>query len=210
MSMLVGDIIVRQARINSKKVGLVDGDKQLTYSGINERVNRLAGALIRLGLKKGAKVALMAANCHEFAEAFFACAKAGMIIVPVNARFKTSEITYTLNHSESDAFIYQNEFAEIAKNARPGLTTVRHFIKIGKAEDGVFSYEALLDSASPDEPEVPVTLDDWVMIMYTSGATGEAKGVISKTPTGPLLDRGRLQRPPSNREENYLTILGLQ
>jgi len=179
MPMLVGDILLRQARINSKKVGLVDGDKRLTYTEINERVNRLANGLIHLGLKKGSKVAFMANNCHQFAETFFACAKAGLVIVPVNARFNANEITYTLNHSESDVFVYQNEFEEITKKARPSLTTVKHFVKIGGAGEAVFSYEVFLDSASPEEPKVPVNMDDWVMIMYTSGATGDAKGVIS-------------------------------
>ena len=169
----------RQARINAKKVGLIDGDKSLTYKEINERVNRLSNALISLGLKKGEKVAFMANNCHEFAETFFAAAKAGLVIVPVNARFNVHEVTYTLNHSESNAFIYHSEFDEITKKAKPNLATVRHFVKIGEAEYDVSSYEVLIGSSSQDEPQVPLTMDDWVMIMYTSGATGEAKGVVS-------------------------------
>jgi acyl-CoA synthetase (AMP-forming)/AMP-acid ligase II len=179
MPMLVGDIITRQARINAKKIGLIDGNTSLTYKEINERVNRLSNALISLGLKKGEKVAFMANNCHEFAETFFAAAKAGLIIVPVNARFNGPEVTYTLNHSESNAFIYHSEFDEIAKKAKPNLATVRHFIKIGEAEDDISSYEVLIGSSSRDEPKVPLTMDDLVMIMYTSGATGQAKGVVS-------------------------------
>ena len=179
MPMLVGDILTRQARINAKKIGLIDGNKSFTYKEINERVNRLSNALISLGLKKGEKVAFMANNCHEFAEAFFAAAKAGLIIVPINARFNVHEVTYTLNHSESNAFIYHSEFDEIAKKAKPNLATVRHFIRIGEAEYDVSSYEVLIGSSSQDEPKVPLNIDDWVMIMYTSGATGQAKGVIS-------------------------------
>jgi long-chain acyl-CoA synthetase len=179
MPMLLGDIVRRQSRINAKKVGLVDEDKQFTYKEINERVNRLANALINLGLKKGDKIAIMANNCHEFAEAYFALAKAGFIIVPVNARFNANEITYTLNHSESNALIYQAEFEEAVEKARPRLTTTGYFVKMGDAKDGVQSYEALLSSASPEEPKGVVGIDDDVaMIMYTSGATGEAKGVI--------------------------------
>ena len=178
MPMLVGDIVRRQGRINAKKVGLIDGDQEFTYKEINERVNRLANALLSLGLKKGNKVAFMANNCHEFAEAYFALAKTGLIIVPVNARFNATEVTYTLNHSESDVVIYQKEFDEVVKKARPSLTAVKYFIGIGDAEKNVRSYEAILSSASPGEPEQPVDGDDVAMIMYTSGATGEAKGVI--------------------------------
>lgn len=178
MPMLVGDIVRRQGRINAKKVGLIDGDKKFTYEEINERVNRLANALLSLGLKKGNKVAFMANNCHEFAEAYFAVAKTGLIIVPVNARFNTNEVTYTLNQSESDAFVYQNEFDEIAKKVKENLTAVKHFVKVGGTEDDVRSYEAFLRSNSPEEPKVHVDIDDVAMIMYTSGASGEAKGVI--------------------------------
>jgi fatty-acyl-CoA synthase len=91
-SMLVGDIVKRQARINSKKIGLVDGEKKFTYKEINERVNRLANALIGVGLRKGNKVAFMANNCHEYVEAYFATGKAGLIIVPINARFNAAEV----------------------------------------------------------------------------------------------------------------------
>jgi acyl-CoA synthetase (AMP-forming)/AMP-acid ligase II len=178
MPMLVGDIVKRQAKINSKKVGLVDGEKEFTYREINERVNRLANALIGLGLKKGNKVAFMANNCHEYVEAYFATAKTGIIIVPINARFNANEMTYTLNHSESDVIIFQKEFDEVVKKARPHLTTVKYFIKIGDAENDVRSYEAFLRSASSEEPEGSVDIDDIAMIMYTSGATGEAKGVV--------------------------------
>ena len=138
-------------------------------------MNRLANALIGLGLRKGNKVAFMANNCHEYVEAYFAMAKTGLIIVPINARFNASEVTYTLKHSESDAIIFQTEFDEVVKNARPNLTTTKYFIKIGDGENDIRSYEAFLSSSSPEEPQIPVDIDDMAMIMYTSGATGEPK-----------------------------------
>jgi acyl-CoA synthetase (AMP-forming)/AMP-acid ligase II len=177
-SMLVGDIVKRQARINSKKIGLVDGEKKFTYKEINERVNRLANALIGVGLRKGNKVAFMANNCHEYVEAYFATGKAGLIIVPINARFNAAEVAYALNHSESDVIIFQEEFDEVVKKARPHLTTIKYFIKIDGVENDVRSYEAFLSLVSSEEPKELVDIDDVAMIMYTSGATGEAKGVI--------------------------------
>jgi long-chain acyl-CoA synthetase len=176
--MLIGDMVRRQARINAKKIGIVDGDKKFTYKEFNERINRLTNALIGLGLKKGNKVACMANNCHEFAEVYFAVAKAGLIMVPVNARFNAAEITYTLNHVESDALIYQEKLDSIVKEARPSLTTVKKLVTIGDVKDDNNAYERLLSQYSPDEPDTPVNSEDIAMIMYTSGATGNAKGVI--------------------------------
>lgn len=178
MPMLVGDILRRQARINAKKIGVVDEDKRFTYQQINERANRLANGLLGLGLKKGARVAFMADNCHGYVEAYFGPAKAGLVLVPVNARFNAGEVACSLNHSESDVLIYQGRFDEIVDKARPGLTTVRHFIRIGDAGNGFRTYEEILGSSEAGETRAHLDADDLAMIMYTSGATGEAKGVM--------------------------------
>jgi long-chain acyl-CoA synthetase len=178
MPMLVGDILRRQARINAKKIGVVDEEGQFTYAQLNERANRLANGLLGLGLKKGDRIAFMADNCRQYVEAYFGPAKAGLVLVPVNARFNANEVAYNLNHSESDVLIYQDRFEEIVLKARPGLTRVRHFIRIGEGKDGARAYAELLGSSEAEEPDVPLGQDDLAMIMYTSGATGEAKGVM--------------------------------
>ena len=120
MPMLIGDILRRQARISAKKIGVVDEDEQYTYQQLNERANRLANGLQGLGVQKGDRIAFMADNCHQYVDAYFGPAKAGLVLVPVNARFNANEVAYSLNHSESDVFIYQDRFEEIVSKARPG------------------------------------------------------------------------------------------
>lgn len=178
MPVLIGDILRRQARINAKKTGVVDGGKEFTFQQINERANRLANGLLGLGLNKGDKVAFMADNCHAYAEAYFGPAKAGLIIVPVNARFNAGEVVYNLNHSESDVFIFHEQFDDLVKKVRPDLATVKHFVRIGERANGVLCYEDLLESSRPEDLDIPIDPLDIAMIMYTSGATGEAKGVV--------------------------------
>jgi long-chain acyl-CoA synthetase len=176
MPLLVGDILQRQARINAKKIGVVDGDKQFTYRQLNERANRLANGLRALGVEKGARIAFMADNCHQYVEAYFGPAKAGLVLVPVNARFNEAEVAYSLNHSESEVLIYQGRFEEIVNRAKPDLPYVRHFISVGEGSSR--TYSELLQSGDPGEPQVSVNQNDLAMIMYTSGATGQAKGVM--------------------------------
>jgi acyl-CoA synthetase (AMP-forming)/AMP-acid ligase II len=177
--MLPGEILRRNSRLFSKKIGLVDDRKQFSYGEINERVNRLGNALRELGLEQGDKIAIMAENCHQFVETYFAIAKAGLVVVPVNARFSAEEASYIINHSDSVAFIFQKQLTSILRNLWEMIPKVKHIISIGKGQQGVHSYEALLANSTDKEPEVEIHPDDTMMIMYTSGATGIPKGVIT-------------------------------
>jgi fatty-acyl-CoA synthase len=96
----------RNSKIYPGKIGLVDGDKRFSYKELNLRINRLGNALRDLGLKKGDKIAVMADNCHQFLELYFALAKTGLVIVPVNTRFLVEEASHVISHSESCAFVY--------------------------------------------------------------------------------------------------------
>lgn len=114
--MLVGDILRRNAKLYGTKIGLIDGDKAFSYAEIDSRVNRLSNALRDLGFKKGDKVAFMAHNCHQFVEAYFAVAKSGLVIVPINARLYLEETSRVVRHSDAGAFIYDAEAESIAKD----------------------------------------------------------------------------------------------
>jgi acyl-CoA synthetase (AMP-forming)/AMP-acid ligase II len=177
--MLPGEILRRNSRLFSKKIGLVDDRKQFSYGEINERVNRLGNALRDLGLEQGDKIAIMAENCHQFVETYFAIAKAGLVVVPVNARFSAEEASYIINHSDSVAFIFQEQLTNTLRNLWEMISKVKHIISIGKGHQGVHSYEALLANSTDNEPEVEIHPDDTMMIMYTSGATGIPKDVIT-------------------------------
>jgi acyl-CoA synthetase (AMP-forming)/AMP-acid ligase II len=179
--MLPGDVLRRNAKIYSRKVGLIDGDKQFTYKEINERVNRFSNGLRALGLKKGDKIGVLANNCHQFVEAYFAVAKGGFVIVPINTRFTEEEAAYVVNHSEAVALVYQEdtEFTEVAQRMLANVPAVKKVIAIGNGSSKIYPYESLLLDSSPEEPDVALKKDDLMMIMYTSGSTGAPKGVLA-------------------------------
>jgi acyl-CoA synthetase (AMP-forming)/AMP-acid ligase II len=177
--MLIGDMLRRDAKLYGGKEAVVDVGRSLSYRELNERANRLANGLSGLGVKKGDRVAFMGNNCHPFIEYYFGLAKAGFVTVPVNARFSAEEAAYIVNHSESVAFICTGDLKETAGKMREKTPCVKWFFSTGRATPGFISYEELLDRASGQEPGEQVGPDDLAMIMYTSGATGLPKGVIT-------------------------------
>lgn len=177
--MLIGDMLRRAARLYSRKEAIIDGRKSFSYADLNSRANRLTNSLLQLGMKKGDRIAFMGNNSHQFVEYYFGCAKAGFVTVPVNARFSPEEASYIVNHSESTAFIHTEEMEAVIGKMRPNTPGVRWFISTGKGRSGLLSYEEILNQASGKEPDEEVGPDDVAMIMYTSGATGIPKGVIT-------------------------------
>ena len=177
--MLIGDMLRRDARLYARKAAIIDGDKKLAFGELNLRANRLANGLSSLGLKKGDRIAFMGNNCHEFVEYYFALAKAGFVAVPVNSRFSAEEAAYLVNHSESTAFIYTGEIEATAGKTLKSAPGVRLAVSTGGASGSVRAYEDILFGASDAEPSSTIEAGDIALIMYTSGATGLPKGVIT-------------------------------
>src|SRR5918996_106460 len=98
-------------------IAVIDGERTLTYSALNERANRLANAMLAGGLLPGDHVAIVLGNRLEYAEIAAGLAKAGMPMVPINPRLTATEIDYIVGHSESRALIIDQTVASGAADA---------------------------------------------------------------------------------------------
>jgi acyl-CoA synthetase (AMP-forming)/AMP-acid ligase II len=176
--MNMGIHLTRSARWFSSRTAVVYKDVRLTYREFNERVNRLANGLVALGLKKGDRVAFLSSNRHHVLESFYACHKAGLVTVPLNARVSISEAVEMLNNSEPSALIVGEEFVETIKDARSQMSTVTHCVATAHASSSMIDYETLLENASPDEPRADVGINDLVSIEFTSGTSGSLKAAM--------------------------------
>jgi len=177
--MNISQILTLNAQKIPGRTALICGDERSTFKDFNLRVNRLAHALLRLGLRKGDKVAALFFNSIPFVETYFAAIKAGGIFVPVNFRFVAEEAAYILDHSDSRFFFFGAEFAGLVQRIRSGLSKVDFFISAGIPPDSVTRrYEDLLKESSDSEPPVYLSEDDDCQIMYTSGTTGRPKGAV--------------------------------
>jgi len=174
MNLNVGFMLLRNVHENADKLAVIFEDKRFTYKAFNERVNRLANALLNLGVQKGDKVAYLLGNCSEFGEISFALAKIGALSVPINFRLKEDEIGYILENSDSSLLFFGPEFKETVAHLIPRLRQVKKTILVGGSPE----YENLLKSAPSSEPPIDVGEKDDHSIMYTSGTTGFPKGAV--------------------------------
>src|SRR5260370_36515561 len=95
----VGDLLVRSTARSPRQLAIVDGERRLTYSAVNDWVNRTAHGLAALGYRRGDVLGLMSTNNVEFLITYFACAKLGLICVPINLFWRHTELAYVLGHA---------------------------------------------------------------------------------------------------------------
>lgn len=186
--LLLGEIVRRHAAYRGDKLAYVLGDARVSYREMNRRTNRLAHVLRAHGVGHGGRIAVLAANVPLYPEAYFAAAKLGAILVPVNARYKDTEVEYAINQSEAGVLVFGKEFAGLVDGLRPQLGTVRTYFCLDGPETGrsdrlrtafAASLPRLMLQASDDEPPAKVDERDPHVMLYTSGTTGSPKGVLS-------------------------------
>jgi acyl-CoA synthetase (AMP-forming)/AMP-acid ligase II len=175
--MNVGNLLTKASRTYPERLALVYGDKEFRYRHINDRVNRLANKLKELGLKKGDMVAIAQKNCPQILETMFACFKAGIAVVPINARLHPNELAYIIEDSGSRALVYSEDFIETVKSIRKKPNKVENFVCLSQAPDSLY-YENLISNGSPKQADVDVSPDSLAWIFYTSGTTGKPKGAM--------------------------------
>src|SRR5690349_12251448 len=156
----------RRARISPDRTALLDPQRSSTYAELADRTTRYAGALRRLGVGPGDRVAYLGVNAVEVFETFFATWLLGAIAVPLNYRLSGPEIRYMLDDAGASVLVHSADAAELVAAAAPLPPTLRHVLDAGFATGPAL-----------DEPP-PVALDDPALILYTSGTTGRPKGAV--------------------------------
>jgi acyl-CoA synthetase (AMP-forming)/AMP-acid ligase II len=175
----LGEILVVNAKKFRDKTALKERDRSLTFKELNLRTNRLANALLSMGLRKGDKVSCILENSLEIVELYHATAKTGIVINPVNFRLAPPEMEYIVNDADAKAIIVHEEFIPCVNEVRKNLPSVKNTIAVGgHAVKGYEDYESLLARSSEDEPKAIVKPEDTWVLLYTSGTTGKPKGVV--------------------------------
>ncbi len=163
------------------RIAFIRGEKELTWRQFNQRVNRLANALLDLGIHKEQRVAIMGFNSIEWMESYFAASKIGAVPVNVNPRFIAAELKHILDDSQSSALIMESDNMDRILQIKGELPELKHYIVMDKKPEGeMFYYEDLMQKYPETRPSFPwrVTNDDFAFLFYTGGTTGYPKGTV--------------------------------
>lgn len=181
--MIVGDWIGRRAQLTPNKTALIDtlnGNRPITYRQWSRTVNRTAHFLQdRLGVHKGDRVAILAHNCVEYLDLWFALGRIGGVLQTLNWRLTAYELEGLLADGDPVALVYGEEFTETIERLRGRVPGLVHYValKTGAAPEDILFAEREAFTDAP-LPEVDLDWDDPWVICYTGGTTGLPKGAI--------------------------------
>jgi fatty-acyl-CoA synthase len=193
----------RSAYVFPDKTAVVHGDRRYSYKEFEERVNRLASRLRDAGFEKGDRIAFLCPNIPPMLEGTFAIPAAGLVMVAINQRLSAEEVEYIVDHSNSKMVFADAEFEELLEGVE-GVEIVR-IDDTGEEGD---PYEDYLAEGSPEPVEsVLEDEEETLSINYTSGTTGNPKGVMYSHRGAYLNALSQVIEAQMNYETRYLWTL---
>jgi acyl-CoA synthetase (AMP-forming)/AMP-acid ligase II len=181
-------VLAASARAHPDIPAVVEEGRRVTYAELDALVDRAAAAYVAAGLKPGERVAIWAQNGLDWLVAAVGAQAAGGVISPINTRFKRDEAAYVLNHSRARILVVVDRFLGVDYPAMlKGADTpaLARTVRLDSAESAPGEWQAFLDAATPEHlaearaRRAALSASDVSDLMFTSGTTGDPKGVIT-------------------------------
>ncbi len=161
------------------KTAVALGECRLSYTELDEASNKLANALIKMGLKKGDRVAMLLPNSPDFVTIYFGIVKSGGIAVPLDTRYKVDELASLCDDCRPKVLVTESAFLEPLVPVLPRFNYIEHVIELGARYEGQFpNYREIMATSSAHPAEVELEPEDIAHIAYTSGPTLHPRGVV--------------------------------
>ena len=173
----VADISRYQAKINANRVAQIFEGRETTYAELDKMASQIANGLIKEGCQPNTRIGYLGKNSDYFFEVMSGAAKANVVIAGVNWRLAAPEIEYIINDACVDILFVGADFYEVVEQLQSSLSGVRKVIAIDGDHNVWADYGEWRDSQEVSDPMLPISLDDDVIQLYTSGTTGHPKGV---------------------------------
>jgi fatty-acyl-CoA synthase len=169
------------AQTYPRKPAIIMGEsgEMVTYRQLDERSNQGAQLFRSLGLQAGDHIGMMLENNRQFLEIVWAAQRSGIIFTPISTHLKRDEVVYILENCGAQLFIGSLHLSEVAQQVLPAVTGVKHFYMAGGIKPGFESW----DEATDTQPTTPISDETYgVPMLYSSGTTGQPKGVFMPAP----------------------------
>ena len=161
------------------KTAIVSGDRRLSYADLNEASNKVANALIKMGVNKGDRVAMLLSNSPEFAITYFGIVKTGAVAVPLDTKYKVDELASFFDDSLPKVLVTESPALEPLIPVLSRFKSIKHVINLSSEYEGqVSSYQEIMATNSAQRIEAEPELEDIAHIAYTSGPSVCPKGVM--------------------------------
>ena len=166
-----------------RRTAVVCNQDSFTYAQFADRVGRLAGALRQAGVQPGDRVAFLSSNCHRLLEAYYGVLEAGAVLLPLNIRLASSELSYILNDSGATILFVEKQFLGLDESFRKDIPEVKTFCQLEGSPEAPWlfprNYEDLLQAATPYRADITsIDENSLAELFYTSGTSANPKGVM--------------------------------